>query len=105
MKALILAIALLLSAYAEAQPKVENIIIVTTDGFRWQEVFGGMDSAIANNSTFNQRDSAGIYKDYWSPDTAERRKKLLPFLWNTMVPGGQIYGNRKYDCKVDNSNP
>ena len=31
----------------------ENIIIITTDGLRWQEVFGGMDSAIANNKKFN----------------------------------------------------
>ena len=40
----------------------ENIIIITTDGFRWQEVFTGMDSAIANNPAFNQEDSAGIFK-------------------------------------------
>ena len=84
---------------------IENIIIVTTDGFRWQEVFGGMDSAIANNPAFNQKDSAGIFKNYWADNSTARRKKLLPFLWNTMATNGQLYGNRIYGNNVDNSNP
>jgi len=44
--------------------QAENIIIITTDGFRWQEVFKGMDSAIANNSKFNQGDSSYIFEKY-----------------------------------------
>lgn len=28
--------------------KTENIIFVMTDGFRWQEMFGGVDAAILN---------------------------------------------------------
>ena len=87
-----------------AQP-AENIIIITTDGFRWQELFKGMDSTIANNSKFNQGDSAYIFERYWSNDEDERRKKLMPFFWNTIVRTGQIYGNRKFDNKVDNANP
>lgn len=83
----------------------ENIIIITTDGLRWQEVFGGMDSAIANNKKFNQEDSAGIYKKYWAADPQARRTKLLPFLWSIINQKGQIYGNRNYENKVDNANP
>ena len=64
--------------------KAENIIIITTDGFRWQEVFSGMDSAIANNKKFNQDDSAAIYKKYWADDPLERRKKIMPFLWSVI---------------------
>ena len=30
------------------------IIITTTDGFRWQKLFTGMDSILANNNSFNQ---------------------------------------------------
>ena len=82
----------------------ENIIIITTDGFRWQEVFAGMDSAIANNPAFNQDDSAAIYKKYWAADPIERRKKIMPFLWSTVEKNGQIYGNRNYNNKVDNAN-
>lgn len=82
----------------------ENIIIITTDGFRWQEVFMGMDSAIANNSKFNQDDSAAIFKKYWAADPNERRKKIMPFLWSTIEKNGQIYGNRNLDNKVNNAN-
>lgn len=90
---------------SNAQQKIENVIIVTTDGFRWQEVFSGMDSAIANNRSFNQGDSAGIFKQYWATDATERREKLLPFLWKTIAGQGQLYGNRKYGNQVDNANP
>ena len=90
---------------AVAQPKIENIIIVTTDGFRWEEVFTGMDTAIAGNPQFNQDKKEAIWKQYWSDDVTERRKKLWPFLWSTMASQGQVYGNRQYGNKVDNANP
>ncbi len=91
------------SSFAFSQT-AENIIIVTTDGFRWQEVFKGMDSAIANNKKFNQNDSANIFKKYWADDVRERRKKLMPFLWSMIEQNGQIYGNRDLGNKVDNAN-
>jgi len=83
---------------------VSNVVIVTTDGFRWQEVFRGMDSSIANNPAFNQGDSNGIYKKYWHDDLQERRKKLLPFFWNLLSVKGVVYGNRTLGSKVDVAN-
>ena len=90
--------------FCKAQ-KVENIIIITTDGFRWQDVFKGMDSAIANNPKFHQGDSSTIFEKYWGRDENERRKKLLPFFWNSISVKGQLYGNRNYGNKVNNANP
>lgn len=104
MKAL-LSFLLLCSFVAAYSQKAEQLIIITTDGFRWQEVFMGMDSAIANNSKFNQGDSLEIFAKYWATDPSERRKKLLPFLWNRLEKNGQIFGNRNLNNKVDNSNP
>ena len=72
---------------------------------RWQELFKGMDPAIANNKKFNQGDSTYIYKKYWSEKIEERRQKLMPFIWSTFVSKGQIYGNRDYNNKVNNANP
>ncbi|MGE5108043.1 MAG: phosphoglyceromutase [Sphingobacteriales bacterium] len=92
-------------AHTGHSQQAENIIIITTDGFRWQEVFTGMDSSIANNQKFNQGDSDYIFRKYWSNDATERRKKLLPFLWSAISANGQIYGNRNYDNKVNNANP
>jgi hypothetical protein len=37
------------SFQAGAQDKDQKLIIITTDGFRWQEVFNGMDEEIGNN--------------------------------------------------------
>lgn len=104
MKIIFFAGLLLLSAATFCQ-QAENIIIITTDGLRWQEVFKGMDSSIANNKKFNQDDSANIFKKYWSDKTVERRKKLMPFLWSIIEQKGQVYGNRDFNNYVDNANP
>ena len=70
-----------LSLFAQAQStaKVENFILITLDGMRWQEVFGGVDTALVNDKRFNQNDSAGIMTKYWAATPMERRKKLMPF--------------------------
>lgn len=90
---------------AQGYSQVENIIIITTDGLRWQEVFGGMDSAIANRKKFNEGDSAYIYKNYWAENGQQRRKKLMPFMWSYIVDKGSIFGNRHLENKVDVANP
>jgi len=91
--------------HAQTQSPVENIIIITTDGFRWQDVFTGMDSAIAVNKKFNEGDSSFIFDQYWDPDVKKRRARLLPFLWSTFAANGQLYGNRLIGNNVDNANP
>ncbi|MEO6330662.1 MAG: alkaline phosphatase family protein [Ginsengibacter sp.] len=86
-----------------SQQKTENIVIVTLDGMRWQEVFGGADSALLKNKNFT-KDSAETSAKFWDNDISERRKKLFPFLWNVVEQNGQLYGNRLYDNKVNNAN-
>ncbi len=88
-----------------AQQKIENFIVITTDGLRWQEVFGGMDTAIALSKRFNQNDSDYLFKEYWEADQEKRRKKLMPFLWSTLVLKGQIHGNRWKNNFVNVRNP
>src|ERR1044072_6652508 len=102
MKQLLTTVLLVLYISIKVQ-QTENIILITTDGYRWQELFKGMDSAIANNPKFNQGDSSYIFENYWSNEENERRKKLLPFFWNTIVDHGQIYGNRRFGHKVNNA--
>ncbi len=94
----------LIDVTASAQRKTENLVIITLDGLRWQEVFKGVDSAIIINKRFT-RDSDNIVKTYWSNDINERRKKLFPFLWTTIENEGQLYGNRTKGCAVNNANP
>lgn len=86
---------------------IQNLILVTTDGFRWQDLFSGMDSLIASNRSFvhSSSDSSAVFGKYWSPDTTERRKKLMPFVWDVVHTQGQLFGNRHYSNKVDCANP
>ena len=74
---IILAVLLTASTPVAAQLKTENIVIVTLDGMRWQEVFGGADAAILTNKKYT-KDSSGTSKDFWTADAIERRKKFLP---------------------------
>lgn len=87
-----------------AQRKTENLIIVTLDGMRWQEVFGGADSLIMVNKNFTH-DSENVAKTFWSDDVNERRKKLFPFFWSTIVNHGQLYGNRSKGSFANVANP
>ena len=88
-----------------AQQKADHLIVITLDGFRWQELFTGMDSTIANKKEFNQGDSATLFKKYWNNNAEDRRKLLMPFFWNGVVTRGQLYGNREYENFVNTANP
>lgn len=88
----------------QAQRSPENIIIITTDGFRWQELFRGADPSICFNEKY-VKDTALLSSLYWAPSPQERRKKLMPFTWNFIASKGQIWGNRDLDNKVSVANP
>jgi hypothetical protein len=106
MKLFIIAfIAVMFCTAASAQNrKTENVFIITLDGFRWQEMFGGADSALLSDPAFT-RDKKDLDNSYGAPTKAERRKKLLPFFWGEIATKGQLYGNRWHDNKVNNANP
>ena len=105
----ILALCTLLTSIANAQtnpkPLAKNIIIVTLDGMRWQEVFNGMDTSIADQKQFIHDDSAYTFHTYWDESPDIRRKKLFPFLWSAFVQSGRLYGNRNLENNVNVANP
>lgn len=101
---IILLVSFVHAGFAQQNRKTENLIIVTLDGMRWQEVFNGVDAVLLNDSIFN-RDRDGLKQKFWAATPEERREKLFPFVWSVMAKQGQLYGNRKYDNKVDNANP
>ena len=84
-------------------PQTENLIIVTTDGLRWQEVFTGADSVIINSEK-DTPDTSTMKMLFWASSPEERRMKLMPFFWNVVAQKGQVYGNRIYDNKVNVAN-
>ena len=89
-------------AFAQAH-KTKNLIVVTLDGMRWQEVYRGADSAMIN-SGYNT-DKEDVRKKYWSATAQERRQTLFPFLWSVISKQGQLYGNRDMGNKDELANP
>ena len=102
-KILITALGLFITINIIAQHKTENLIIVTLDGMRWQEVFSGADTTILKIKKFT-KDSSGTSNSFAANGAELRRQKLFPFLWNTVAKQGQLYGNRWINNKVDNAN-
>lgn len=93
-----------LDTYAQTVNPKQNIFIITTDGFRWQEVFRGADSALLNNPQFVKNPGL-INLQYWDKDLDRRREKLMPFFWNVVARQGQLYGNREENNNVNVTNP
>lgn len=90
---------IILSIPVRAQlPQTKNVIVVTMDGFRWQELYLGADMEIVDRGTYVRRES--ILK-FLHAGAEERRKSLLPFLWSAIAQEGQLYGNREYRNRVN----
>jgi hypothetical protein len=75
--------------------KTENVFLITTDGLRWQEVFGGAEEQLLNKTNGGAADEAALRKTYWRDTPEARREVLMPFLWRVIAQRGQIYGNRR----------
>jgi hypothetical protein len=83
-----------------------NLIIITTDGFRWQEVFSGMDTSLAYQKKYNHGDSTYLANKYGAATAAERRQKLFPFLWKMHAQKTTVLnGNRWEQNNVNVENP
>jgi hypothetical protein len=93
-RALLLVAALSSASFAQPAPKTRNVILVMTDGLRWQEVFRGADAALMNKENGAVSDPGALKKVYWRDTPQARREALMPFLWRTIAAGGQIYGDR-----------
>jgi len=73
--------------------RAENVIIVTLDGFRWQEVFTGADESLIDAKSGGVREVADLKQHFWRPTADGRRKALLPFFWSTLAAQGQVFGD------------
>src|SRR6056297_1198172 len=85
------------------QQEHTNVVLITLDGFRWQEVFTGADSLLITNAQYVQ-DTTTLKKLFWKESAEERREALFPFIWSDVASIGQIHGNRNYGNKVDLTN-
>ena len=88
----------------DAKGKTRNVIFITFDGLRWEEVFYGADSLLLNNDDFT-KERKRMVEDYWANTPQARKEKLMPFFWNTINTKGQLYGNLQKGNVVTLANP
>jgi hypothetical protein len=98
-----LALALTMGSNAQAS---DNVILVTLDGVRIQELFSGMDPALLDRT-----EDSGIYDAevtrtrYWRETPEERRETLMPHFWKRLAPMGVVLGNKAKGSRVEVKNP
>jgi Type I phosphodiesterase / nucleotide pyrophosphatase len=91
---------------AAADLRTRNVILITVDGLRIQELFGGMDPIVSGNDK-----RSGIYDleraraRYWRPTREERREALMPYFWKTLAPRGIVLGDKEKGSSVLVTNP
>jgi len=85
---------------AGARAPERCLVFVTTDGLRWQEVFGGADEALLDREAGGVADVEALRREFWRPTPAERRAALMPFTWSVIARRGQLFGNRTLGSEV-----
>jgi hypothetical protein len=86
---------LLLSAVPAFAGKTQNVVLIVSDGLRWQEVFTGADPALLNDKEGGSwLAETELRKRYWRDEVGARREALFPFLWGTVAKQGQLFGNQ-----------
>lgn len=79
-----------------------KLILITVDGYRWQELYNGADSTIINNKKFGN--VSKMKADYWRSTPEERRRTLMPFTWDFIAKNGVMIGDRHAGCTMDVTN-
>ncbi len=75
-------------------PRTRNVVLIVSDGLRWQEVFRGPDPALMTEACGGVEEPEALARDFRRPNTDEGRRTLLPFFWNVVAKDGQLFGNQ-----------
>lgn len=84
-------------------PNTNRVILITLDGYRWQELFTGSDPALIGNPKY-VHDSTGLKEAFWRPTAQQRREALMPFFWQEVTQMGQLHGNRNLGSLMNLTN-
>jgi hypothetical protein len=77
---------------AAGPPPVKNVIVITMDGMRWQELFGGAERSLLGKNEKEIAESTS-YKRFWKDTPEARRVALMPFFWTVVATRGQVFGD------------
>ncbi len=96
-----LALFLLTTALLGAQPRrTRNLVLVTADGLRWQEVFRGAEPAWLEREDMGMKNAGAVRRRFAGRSAEERRRALMPFLWTRVAAEGVLFGNRDKGSEV-----
>jgi hypothetical protein len=101
---LALAAPLLLATAVAGQAPAENLLLVTLDGLRWQEVFRGMDPRFAHKDHGGVKDLFELDREFRRETPEEARAALMPFLWSVVAKEGQIFGDPEQGARATIAN-
>ncbi|MFO0975222.1 MAG: alkaline phosphatase family protein [Planctomycetaceae bacterium] len=83
-----------------AQRATHNVLLVTVDGLRWQEVFGGSDETLLDKDAGGIKDLDATRQRFHRDAAEERREVLMPFFWKVLARDGVVYGNPEHESKA-----
>jgi hypothetical protein len=84
----------------------DNVVLVTLDGLRWQEVFHGFDPELVAHPDYTDEKRRQILIDRFDADNAESKAaRLMPFLHGEIVQHGAIVGDRRAGSCARVTNP
>ncbi len=76
-----------------AQSPADRVIVVTIDGMRWQEVFGGADRTLITGADGGVVDTVSTLRRFWRDDRVARQQATMPFLSTIMAERGILLGD------------
>lgn len=84
----------------------DNVVLITLDGARGEEIFGGLDLDVLKSTLKDGQKSedAPAYRRFWAGTPEQRRRKLMPFFWTLVSEHGSIAGNRRLGSAVQLAN-
>jgi hypothetical protein len=82
-----------LSHAIAAELKTKNVVLITADGLRWQEVFRGAEDLLMTKQHGGVKETNELRREFWRSTPEERRAALLPFFWSEIARKGQLWGN------------
>lgn len=98
-------IVLLPLSLAAQSERPRHVILVTLDGVRPEDFFGGMDSVVsATDSLSGIAHLDQLRAAYWRPTPIERRRAVMPFFWDSLAPRGIVLGNAALGSRVTITN-
>ncbi|WP_317932133.1 alkaline phosphatase family protein [Halioxenophilus sp. WMMB6] len=95
---------LLLLGFGLAANAADNLVLVTLDGLRWQELFRGYDEALLNDENYTEQAEA-LAARFGGASNSVRREKLMPFIWQQVAANGVLVGNRDAGSAMAVTNP